>query len=335
MSKQPIELDPQGMSRREFVQQALLTGGVTLGSIGLAAALWDRRHIVPGFEAKEGIKLRGFRVDASPTLPDLAIAHGTERGQTIRSAIGTLGGMGRFIKNGDVVLIKPNVAFDRPPALCATTHPDALRAVAQMAFEAGAKEVLVADNPINSPAGCFLKSGLEAVADDLNLKLLYPEQSAFTAIEMEGEILRHWPFFNRPFQRADKVIGLSPCKDHNLCSASMTMKNWYGLLGGRRNQFHQHIHSIISDFALMIQPTLVILDGMDVLMSNGPTGGRLSDVKSVNTVIAGTDMVAVDSCGYGQLLGRDVANLEYLHKAHARGLGNMDWKASKWKEVGA
>ena len=85
----------------------------------------------------------------------------------------------------------------------------------------------------------------------------------------------------------------------------------------------------------MIQPTLVILDGMDVLMSNGPTGGRLSDVKSVNTVIAGTDMVAVDSCGYGQLLGRDVANLEYLHKAHARGLGNMDWKTSKWKEVGA
>jgi uncharacterized protein (DUF362 family) len=335
MSKQEFEPDPKGVSRREFIQQALLTGGVTLGSIGLAAALWDRRHIVPGFEAKEGIQLPGFRVDASLTLPDLAIAHGTERGQTIRAALGTLGGMGRFIQHGDVVLIKPNVAFDRPPALCATTHPEALRAVAQMAFEAGAKEVVVADNPINSPAGCFLKSGLEAVADDLNLKLLYPEQSAFTTIEMEGEILRHWPFFNRPFQRADKVIGLSPCKDHNLCSASMTMKNWYGLLGGRRNQFHQHIHSIISDFALMIQPTLVILDGMDVLMSNGPTGGRLSDVKSVNTVIAGTDMVAVDSCGYGQLLGRDVANLEYLHKAHARGLGNMDWKTSKWKEVGA
>ena len=105
------------------------------------------------------------------------------------------------------------------------------------------------------------------------------------------------------------------CKDHNLCHASMTMKNWYGLLGGRRNQFHQHIHSIISDFALMIQPTLVILDGFSVLMKNGPTGGRLSDVKSMNTIIAGTDMVAVDSYGFTKLLGRDIDLLEYVHKA--------------------
>jgi hypothetical protein len=103
----------------------------------------------------------------------------------------------------------------------------------------------------------------------------------------------------------------------------MTMKNWYGLLGGRRNQFHQHIHSIISDFALMIQPTLVVLDGMHVLMSNGPTGGRLSDVKEMGTVVAGTDMVSVDSYGYTKLLGRDLDNLEYIHKAHNRGLGKQ------------
>ena len=72
--------------------------------------------------------------------------------------------MGRFIKKGDVVVIKPNVAFDRPPALAATTHPDALRAVAKLCFEAGAHKVIVADNPINSPTGCFFKSGLTAVA---------------------------------------------------------------------------------------------------------------------------------------------------------------------------
>ena len=113
----------------------------------------------------------------------------------------------------------------------------------------------------------------------------------------------------------------------------MTMKNWYGLLGGRRNQFHQHIHSIISDFALMMQPSLVVLDGMQVLMTNGPTGGRLSDVKQVGTVVAGIDMVAVDSYGYSELLNRDPANLEYLHKAHARGLGNKNWQETAWKEV--
>jgi uncharacterized protein (DUF362 family) len=164
---------------------------------------------------------------------------------------------------------------------------------------------------------------------------MYPEASSFAPLQLEGEILKHWTFFNEPFKKATKVIGLAPCKDHNLCHASMTTKNWYGLLGGRRNQFHQHIHSIVSDFALMMKPTLVILDGMNVLMSNGPTGGRLSDVKPMNTIVIGTDMVAVDAYGYTHLLERDIAELTYLHKAQERGLGNIKWEDTLHKEVTA
>jgi uncharacterized protein (DUF362 family) len=198
---------------------------------------------------------------------------------------------------------------------------------------AGASKVFLADNPINSPTGCFLKSGITQVANDMSLDLLYPEPSMFDQLKLDGEILRNWPMFHGAFRHADKVIGVAPCKDHNLCHASMTMKNWYGMLAGRRNQFHQHIHSIVADFALMMKPTLVILDGMNVLMSNGPTGGRLSDVKQVNTLVAGTDMVAVDSYGYTNLMGRNTDELTYLHKATARGLGNMDWKSYNPKEV--
>jgi uncharacterized protein (DUF362 family) len=321
------------MDRRQFIRHMALTGATATGALAAGLFLWERQHFVPGFGEKSGISLPDFAGEISRTQNQLAIAHGTDRIQTTRAALDALGGMKRFVQKGDVVMLKPNVAFDRPPALAATTHPDSLRAVAQLVLEAGARKVVVADNPINSPAGCFLKSGLSAVADELNLELIYPEQSAFTELQMDGEILRHWPLFHRPFEKADKVIGIAPCKDHNLCSASMTMKNWYGLLGGRRNQFHQHIHSIISDFALMIKPTLVVLDGMHVLMSNGPTGGRLSDVKEMGTVVAGTDMVSVDSYGYTHLLGRDIANLEYIHKAHNRGLGNMDWQQTTWKEV--
>lgn len=333
MSRPPVTPDPKGMDRRQFIRHLMLTGATATGATAAGLLLWQRKHFVPGFGEKSGISLPSFATELARTQVNLGIAHGTDRIATTRAAIDALGGIKRFVQKGDVVMLKPNVAFDRPPALAATTHPDSLRAVAQLVLEAGAKKVIVADNPINSPAGCFLKSGLKSVADELELQLMYPEQSAFTYLEMEGEILRHWPLFHRPFEQADKVIGIAPCKDHNLCSASMTMKNWYGLLGGRRNQFHQHIHSIISDFALMMKPTLVVLDGVSVLMSNGPTGGRLSDVKEMGTVVAGTDMVAVDSYGYQNLLNRDVANLDYLHKAHSRGLGNMDWKETTWKEV--
>jgi len=328
-------LPEDSVSRREFIARLGITTALIAGT-GLAAKkLWQPKPFVPGFGTEQGLQLKSYALEASKLLPTLSIAHGTDHEKTMRAALGGLGGMDRFVKNGDIVMIKPNVAFDRPPALAATTHPESLRAVAKMCFEAGAHKVIIADNPINSPTGCFFKSGLTTVASDMGLELLYPDSNAFAPLSMDGEILREWTFFNTPFKKATKVIGLAPCKDHNLCHSSMTMKNWYGLLGGRRNQFHQHIHSIVSDFALMMKPTLVILDGMNVLMSNGPTGGRLSDVKIMNTIVAGTDMVSVDAYGYEHLMERDLAELTYIHKAHERGLGNKNWKDTLFKEVQA
>ena len=327
--------DDEPVSRREFLVRAGATGALIAGAVAGGYALWQPKHFVPGFEEEKGLELPSFASDPDKTLPSLAIAHGTEHEKTMRAAIGALGGMGRFIRKGDVVVLKPNVAFDHPAALAATTHPETLRAVARLVLEAGARQVIVADNPINSPAGCFLKSGLQQVVDELNLELLYPQANYFAPLRLNGEVLRNWAFFHAPFKKATKVIGVAPCKDHNLCHASMTMKNWYGLLGGRRNQFHQHIHSVVADFALMIKPTLVVLDGMNVLMKNGPTGGRLSDVKPMGTIVAGTDMVAVDSYGYTNLLERDLAELTYVHKAHERGLGNKNWKETFHKEVQA
>jgi len=326
---------PGGISRREFFIRAGATGALLAGAAAGGYALWQPKHFIPGFVPEKGLQLPSFAIAPDKLLPSLAIAHGTEHEATVRAAIGALGGMSRFIRRGDVVMIKPNVAFDTPPALAATTHPETLRAVAKLVLEAGAARVYIADNPINSPTGCFLKSGLRQVADDLKVDLLYPDANGFAPLQLDGEVLRNWTFFHEPFKKATKVIGVAPCKDHNLCHASMTMKNWYGLLGGRRSQFHQYIHSIVSDFALMMKPTLVVLDGMNVLMKNGPTGGRLSDVKQMNTVVAGTDMVAVDSYGYTHLMERDLAELTYVHKAEARGLGSTHWQDMIYKEVQA
>jgi uncharacterized protein (DUF362 family) len=329
----PSQVPDNSVNRREFLWRLGATGALIAGAGYAGAKLWQPNHFVPGFQKVKGLQLANYSLEASKVQPSMAIAHGTDHEKVVRAVMAALGGMERFIQHGDVVMIKPNVAFDTPPALSATTNPDTLRAVAKLVLEAGASKVIIADNPINSPTGCFLKSGITAVASDMNLDLIYPGSNSFSPLELEGEILKSWTFFSEPFKKANKVIGVTPCKDHNLCHASMTMKNWYGLLGGRRNQFHQHIHSIVSDFALMMKPTLVMLDGMNVLMSNGPTGGRLSDVKQMNTIIAGTDMVAVDSYGYTHLLERDLAELTYIHKAHDRGLGNKNWQDALYKEV--
>ena len=104
----------------------------------------------------------------------------------------------------------------------------------------------------------------------------------------------------------------------------MTMKNWYGLLGGRRNIFHQDINNIIKELAMMVSPTLVILDGTTAMMKNGPTGGSLEDLKQTNTMIVSTDQVAADAFG-ATLLGKSASELPYIHKAQAAGIGTADY----------
>ncbi|MBI4852575.1 MAG: DUF362 domain-containing protein [Acidobacteria bacterium] len=327
------------INRRQLIKGLATTGIVATGSALGMASLWDRKGDA-GLQGPPPLLLPNFTVEpASASSPKMAIAHGSSPMQLIKAAVGELGGFEHFIKKGDIVVIKPNVAFDRAPILGATTNPEVVYAVVKYCFEAGAKEVRVADNPINAPEGAFYKTGIRDATLKAGAKLFLPETNSFEDLTITSDpqkpsyaIKKPWPFFYKPFARATKVIGVAPLKDHNLCHASMTIKNWYGLLGGRRNRFHQDIHNIVYDLALMMKPTLVILDATRILMSNGPTGGRMSDVVDGNTVIAGTDPVCVDAYGY-TLLGRDPEKLTYLLYAHERGAGNRNWKQQNFREI--
>ncbi|MBL8151940.1 MAG: DUF362 domain-containing protein [Blastocatellia bacterium] len=338
-SKQTTEkVSTKQIGRREMIRGLATTGLVCAGSVAGLSAIWDRQGDA-GLTGKPPLLLPKFSVELSSASPKMAIVHGTDTAMMIKAAVGELGGFQHFIKRNDIVMVKPNVAFDRAPILGATTNPDVLMAVVKYCYEAGAKEVIVADNPINAPEGAFYKSGIRDAALQAGAKVIYPDSNAFQDLTVSSDksrpsfaIKKPWPFFYKPFQRATKVIGVAPLKDHNLCHASMTIKNWYGLLGGRRNRFHQDIHNIVYDLALMMTPTFVILDATRILMSNGPTGGRMSDVVAGNTIIAGVDQVAVDAYGY-TLLGRDPEKLQYLVYAHERGAGNRNWKELNIREL--
>src|SRR5207244_10009329 len=121
----------------------------------------------------------------------------------------------------------------------------------------------------------FVRSGVRLAALNAGATVHLPSPSDFRTLVTPGAtLIGRWPFFWRPFIGVTKVIGVAPVKDHNLCRASMTTKNWYGLLGGRRNQFHQDIHGIIADLAPMMRPTFVVLDGPRTLQRTGTTVGR-------------------------------------------------------------
>ncbi len=329
--------------RRAFLKQMGALGLLALGSgwAALAPSDWPLSLKDPdGERGKPEVNVfrlpeNGFRVESSSVLPVMGIARGATIDAGVRAAVDAIGGISRFIQSGDVVVIKPNVAFERAAVLGATTNPDVLRALIHLVREAGAKEVRVADNPIESPESCFLRSGIRQAAIDAGARVYLPTPSDFEMLHVPGaKWIENWPFFWNPFRGAHKVIGVAPVKDHNLCGASMTTKNWYGLLGGRRNQFHQDIHGIITDLALMMSPTFVMLDGTRVLFRSGPTGGSLGDVWERNTLVASTDSLAADAFGWDTLLDRKGQERPaYFDNVAARGLGNPDWQSVSQKEV--
>ena len=335
--------DHQRIERRALLKGALGLGGAVAaaGWVSLAPPGWPLSLRDPdGERGKPTATVRslpegGFRVPDAPSVADLGVAHGTQLKPMLLAALDALGGIGRFIQRGDVVVIKPNVAFERPAALGATTNPEVLTALIEIVREAGAKEIRVADNPIESPSSCFVRSGIQAATQAAGARLFLPTPEEFALLGTPGATwIERWPFFWGPFVGANKVIGVSPIKDHNLCRASMTTKNWYGLLGGRRNQFHQDIHGIIADLALMLRPTFVVLDATRVLFRSGPTGGSLGDVKPGHTVVVSRDSLAADAYGWDNLLERQGEALPaYFAKCAARQLGQPDWRQLALREV--
>jgi uncharacterized protein (DUF362 family) len=189
--------------------------------------------------------------------------------------------------------------------------------------------VVVTDNPINNPSSCFTLSGIEAAARTAGARLYLPDVDAFKPFSVkQAKLIRNWPVLLGPFKNITKVIGLAPVKDHHRSGASLTMKNWYGLLGGRRNIFHQDINTIIAELAIMVRPTIVILDGTVSMMTNGPTGGSLTDLKQTDTMIVSTDQVAADAFG-ATLLNKSSRDLPFINKAEAAGVGTADYQSLK------
>jgi len=262
----------------------------------------------------------------------LVIARGSPPKELVRAALEEMGGIQRFVVPGDVVLIKPNVAFDRPAWQGSTTNPEVLHAVVTLCRDAGATEVLVTDNPIHVPEGCFRKTGLGAAAESAGGTVILPSPRHFAPVSLPGTILDGWTIFLEPLLRATKVIGIAPVKDHNLALASMTMKNWYGLLGGPRNRLHQKLDETVAALSVMIRPTLSVLDGTRILISNGPTGGSPADVIQGDLIAMGTDGVALDAFG-ATLLDRTHADLRYLQLAVEHGRGTVDWRSLDPREI--
>ncbi len=296
-------MDPKDLSRGDFLK---LIGAATAGAIALRGA---------------GLDLG----EADAALPHLVVAKGgnTDAALMTSRAVAALGGMGRFVRPGYHVVIKPNICTARAPQYAATTNPTVVATLVRLCRSAGAAGVTVMDNPFGaSPTTSYSTSGIKSAVEKAGGRMALMSSFKFrsTAIP-QGRRLKSWPLYS-DIVNADCLINVPIAKQHGSTRLTLGLKNLMGCTNNRGGMHNAGLHQPIADVASRLRPELTIVDAVRILVAHGPTGGNLADVRRKNIVIASADPVAADSyaCTLFGLHGTDIA---HIRAAANMGLGRI------------
>ncbi len=299
------------MDRREFLEQvAAWSAGVCL-----ATPVFDVNSIMAA--------------DAKPSKKPLLVV-GTDDKKDYAELVGRvmkpLGGIAAFVKKGDRVVVKPNMAWDRTPEQAANTHPIVIKTIVQQCLEAGAKRVLVFDRTCNDARRSYAKSGIQAAVesiDDSRVQCIFPDDKKYIPVKIDNaKSIKEFEFYKDALE-TDCYINVPVAKHHCLAKLTIGLKNVMGVIGGNRGEIHKDMDQRIADLNLVVRPKLTIVDATRILLRNGPTGGNVADVKVLDTLIASADPVAADAFAT-TLFGMKPADLGSTVAGAKLGLGEMD-----------
>ncbi len=317
------------ISRRDMLKRSLKSLAFAGVSGGAIYTFYNRDTVSAGPAPRLD---KDFTVELPDAYPDLVTAVGKSPVKNARAVLEELGGIENFISPGERVVIKPNIGWDRTPEQAANTNPELIGELTELCLKAKASEVVVTDVPCNDARRTFVRSGISEAVKEAGGTVRLPEEKLFREYNLGGSLLHNWPILET-FVRADRIINVPILKHHSLTKTTIGMKNWYGILGGRRNRLHQRIEESIADLAGFIKPTLTIVDATRVLMSNGPSGGSTDDVKRFNTLFAGTDQVALDAFAAERIMNLSPSSLNFLTLSAERDIGELNYKKLNIKEI--
>lgn len=216
----------------------------------------------------------------------------------VQRLVDLLGGMSRFVKPGQRVLVKPNLLVPRVVEKAVLTDPSVILAVCRMVLEAGA-DCMVGDGSMGGGARACLRK----------LKVLEPLEDLGVQVVDFKEIRRQpgakgstYKSFDiaREVAEADVVINLPKAKTHCQMMVTLALKNTFGYIVGHRKagwhlkagQDYQKFARMLYDLHYCKAPVLNILDGVIAMEGDGPAGG---DAKKLGFIMAGADAVSLDT----------------------------------------
>lgn len=264
----------------------------------------------------------------------LAVAHGPDPAEITRRAVAALGGMERFVKPGDDVIIKPNICNAyHGPEFASTTNPQVVAEVVRLCLAAGAGRVRVMDNPFaGTPQKAYETSGIAAAVSEAGgqMEIMAPVKYREEEIP-NGRRINKWPVYGDALD-ADVLINIPIAKHHGSTRLTLGMKNLMGVALERSGFHARGLQECIADLNTLVRPHLTIVDAVRILVANGPTGGDLNDVREMDTVIASTDIVAADAYATG-LFGLSPDDVTYITLGEELGLGTADIRTLSIEEI--
>ncbi len=300
-------------TRREFLRRA---GIVSAATYGLTLV---------------GDEMLGFLEEAEAAGPIMTIAWNGSIEARVKKAVDGLGGMGKFVKKGSSVAIKPNIAWARSPGQAANTNPEVLTAVIKLCKQAGASRITIVDHTCDDWQTAFELSGVKKVCAATKARLVSGHnRTGYKRVSIpKGKLLKADECM-REVLDADCFINVPIAKVHGSTGMTASMKNLMGLNWDRQNWHRKGLDQCIADYASAVKADLIILDGIRVLMTRGPKGP--GETKDVGHIVASTDPVAIDAYAC-KLLGKDPKRVGHIVAASKLGLGQIDLAKVTQKKV--
>ena len=321
------------MDRRKFLKSVAITGAVAVGGKTLLKES-------SGMDILSQTFVNGASAAPATTAAnfDLVAVLGGEPEAMFRKAIAEMGGMGKFIKKGDKVVVKPNIGWDKSPELAANTNPKLVTEVIKQCFKAGAKEVTVFDHTCDDWRKCYTNSGIEAAAKAAGAKVVPAHQESYyrQVALPKGKSLKYTKI-HEAIVNCDKWINIPVLKNHGGAQMTISMKNYMGIVWDRGFFHANDLQQCIADVCTYDKrPVLNIVDAYRLMKTSGPRGKSASDVVLTKGLFISQDIVAVDTAAvnfFSQVREMPLAKVSHLSKAQDLNVGTMDLNKLKVRRV--
>jgi len=285
------------MERRNFIKTAV--AGAVAGSLE-----WQPAKLFAKTKEQE-------------KTPDLVAVMGGEPAEMYAKAIESLGGMGKYVKRGQKVVVKPNIGWDRTPEEGANTTPELVVAIIKDCFGAGASEVVVFDRTCDEWSACYKNSGIEAAAKAAGAKVVFGhEERYYREVLLPKGVRLKSTKIHEAIINCDVWFNVPILKHHGGAKATIAMKNYMGINWDRRVMHANNLQQCIADLASYEKcPALHIVDAYRIMTQNGPKGKSIEDVQMGKALFISPDMVAVDTAAvnyYNQFKSLTIADASHI-----------------------